>query len=138
MSYYVVVDTNVLISALLSSKDDAATVQVIGKMLSGEVTPVYSHDILGEYHEVLKRKKFGFSTETINYLLSAIEKFGVLINASPLDVQLPDMKDLPFYEIILEKRSDNAYLITGNIKHFPQAPYIVTPRQFLNILEQKN
>lgn len=44
------------------------------------------------------------------------------------------MKDLPFYEVVLEKRKDNAYLITGNIKHFPIEPFIVTPRELLNIL----
>lgn len=46
---------------------------------------------------------------------------------------LPDLKDLPFYEVVMEKRDDGAYLVTGNIKHFPKEPYIVTPREFLDI-----
>lgn len=44
------------------------------------------------------------------------------------------MKDLPFYEVVLEKEDDNAYLVTGNIKHFPNNPNIVTAREFLTIL----
>ena len=47
-------------------------------------------------------------------------------------------KDLPFYEVVLEKRNDDAYLVTGNTRHFPKKPFIVTAREFLNILEQLN
>lgn len=57
MICYVVVDTNVLVSALLSSKEDTATVQVIGKVLTGEIIPVYSSVIIKEYREVLEKIK---------------------------------------------------------------------------------
>lgn len=136
MICYAVIDTNVLVSALLSSKDDSATVMVLGKVLSGEIIPVYSSVITKEYREVLSRKKFGFAGRTINYLLSAIEKYGILVNPSPSGMVLPDMKDLPFYEVVLEKRDDEAYLVTGNVKHFPKEPFVVTPRELLDILEQ--
>lgn len=138
MICYAVIDTNVLVSALLSGKDDAATVQVLGKVLSGEIIPVYSNVITKEYREVLSRKKFGFLSETIEYLLSAVEKYGILVDPSPSGTILPDMKDLPFYEVVLEKRDDNAYLVTGNIKHFPQKPFVVTPRELLDILSNGN
>lgn len=57
MGYYVVIDTNVFVSALLSSRDDSATVQIISKMIQGEIVPVYSDEIMSEYREVLARKK---------------------------------------------------------------------------------
>ncbi len=132
-----VIDTNVLVSALLSSKDDTATVQVLGKIITGEITPVYSNAITKEYREVLSRKKFGFSGDLIEYLLSAFEKFGILVDPSPSGITLPDMKNVPFYKVVLEKRDDNAYLVTGNIKHFPQKPFIVTPRELLDILNSE-
>ena len=134
MTCCTVIDTNVLVSALLSSKDDTATVQVLAKAISGEIIPVYSNAITKEYREVLSRKKFGFSGELIEYLLSAIEQYGILVDSSPSGITLPDMKDVPFYEVVLEKRDDGAYLVTGNIKHFPKEPYIVTPRELLDIL----
>lgn len=134
MTCCTVIDTNVLVSALLSSKDDTATVQVLAKAISGEIIPVYSNAITKEYREVLSRKKFGFSGELIEYLLSAIEKYGILVDSSPSGITLPDMKDVPFCEVVLEKRDDGAYLVTGNIKHFPKEPYIVTPRELLDIL----
>ena len=137
MICYAVIDTNVLVSALLSSKDDTATVQVLGKVITGEIIPVYRNVITKEYREVLSRKKFGFSGDLIEYLMSAVEKYGILVDPSPSGITLPDMKDVPFYEVVLEKRDDNAYLVTGNIKHFPKEPFIVTPRELLDILNNK-
>lgn len=137
MICYAVIDTNVLVSALLSSKDGTATVQVLGKVITGEIIPVYSNAITKEYQEVLSRKKFGFSGNLIEYLLSAIEKYGILVDPSPSSITLLDIKDVPFYEVVLEKRNDNAYLVTGNIRHFPKKPFIVTPRELLDILNSK-
>ncbi|MBQ9506887.1 MAG: putative toxin-antitoxin system toxin component, PIN family [Clostridia bacterium] len=140
MICYAVIDTNVLVSALLTSKNDAATVQVVQKMLSGEIIPVYSKEITKEYREVLHRKEFGFSSELVGYLLSAIEQFGILMEPSPSGVTLPDMNDLPFYEVVLEKRNRNneGYLVTGNKKHFPIEPFIVTPNELLEILNRES
>lgn len=135
MKCYAVIDTNVLVSALLSSHDDAATVQVVGKLFSGEIMPLYSEEIMEEYINVLHRKKFRFSEETIKILISAIREHGISVEPTASGVVLPDMKDLPFYEVVLEKRDDNAYLVTGNIKHFPQEPFIVTANQLLDILQ---
>lgn len=135
MTYYAVIDTNVLVSALLSSHENAATVQVVSMLFSGDVIPVFSDDILAEYNEVLRRKKFHFSEDVVRTLLDTITSIGEKITPSPSGEVLPDMKDLPFYEVVLEKEADNAYLITGNIKHFPDKPNIVTAREFLTILE---
>lgn len=134
MICYAVIDTNVLVSALLSSNAASATVQVFEKTIAGEIIPVYSSDIIQEYREVLHRKKFNFSDTKIETLLSFIEKYGVLVNPNPSKIELPDMKDLPFYEVALEKQADNSYLVTGNIKHFPKEPFIVTPREMLDII----
>ena len=135
MICYAVIDTNVLVSALLSEKDDAATVQVVDRVLDGEIVPLFSNDVIGEYREVLYRNKFGFLSDVVDYLLSAFEQFGILLEPSASGVILPDMKDLPFYEVVLEKRKEcDAYLVTGNMKHFPAEPFIVTPRQMLELV----
>lgn len=138
MNCYAVLDTNVLVSALLSSKDDSATVQVVTRLLNGEITPVFSKDIIREYREVMNRKKFGFSPDAVSYLIAAVEQFGISSTPSASGVTLPDSKDLPFYEVVLERRKENddAYLVTGNTKHFPVKPFVVTPRELLDILDQ--
>ena len=129
MLCYAVIDTNILVSSLLSKRNDSATVQVIGRVITGDIIPLYSK-------EVLCRKKFGFSYSTVNYLIKAFEKFGIQVEPSPIAEILPDLKDLPFYEVVMEKRKDGAYLVTGNIKHFPERDFIVTARQLIDILEQ--
>lgn len=129
--------TNVLVSALMSQKQDSATVQVIERMISGDITPVFSKEIIHEYREVLNRKKFKFNPELIQYLLSAVEKFGILVEPTATGAILPDMKDLPFYEVVMEKRDVDAYLVTGNLKHFPTEHFIITARQMLDILDGK-
>lgn len=136
MKCYAVIDTNVLVSALLSSHNDAATVKVVEKIFSEDIIPLYSEEIIAEYDNVLHREKFEFSKEAISILLAVIEQSGVLVKPSASDEILPDMKDLPFYEVVLEKQTEDAYLVTGNIKHFPRKPFVVTPSQLLEILGQ--
>ena len=136
MTYYAVIDTNVLVSSLLSNHKDSATVLLISRMISGDFIPVYSREIMKEYKEVLSRKKFNFNSERITYLLAAIEHFGLLIEPAPTGELLPDLKDLPFYDVVMKKRqTDDAWLVTGNQQHFPVRPFIVTPREMLEILE---
>ncbi|MCD8045479.1 MAG: putative toxin-antitoxin system toxin component, PIN family [Clostridiales bacterium] len=137
MPYYAVIDTNVLVSALLSSHSDAATVQVVGKLFSGDVIPLFDREILQEYNDVLRRKKFRFDEEIVATLISVIEKTGLMIQPAASGEILVDMKDLPFYEVVLSKQDENAYLVTGNLKHFPKKPFIVTASEFLAILNQK-
>lgn len=137
MICYAVIDTNVLVSALLSSHDDAATVLVVGKLFSGEVIALYSDEILHEYGEVLRRAKFHFSEEAVSALLDTIKKYGERVQPTPTGEILPDMKDLPFYEVVVERQDDEAYLVTGNMKHFPVRPFIVTAKEFLDILSAK-
>jgi putative PIN family toxin of toxin-antitoxin system len=138
MTYYAVIDTNVLVSALLSSHEDAATVQVVEKVFSGHVIPLFSDEIMKEYSEVLRRAKFHFSEEMVRILLQTIEKYGECVDPTPTGELLPDRKDLPFYEVVVEKREDDAYLVTGNRKHFPMKPFIVTAKEFLDILNADN
>ena len=136
MICYAVIDTNVLVSALLSNHPDSATVLLVGRMISGDLIPVYSTDTMNEYREVLQRKKFNFDQSRISYLLSAITHFGILVEPSATGEVLPDMKDLPFYEVVVEKRkTDETYLVTGNQKHFPIRPFIVTAKEMLDILD---
>lgn len=131
---YAVFDTNVLLSSLLTKQTDTATAKVVDAIYSGDIIPLYNQEILCEYNEVLHRKKFSFSEDRIQKILLMIRQFGLAVNPSPTGEILVDMDDLVFYEIVMEKRSDNAYLITGNIRHFPKRDFIVTPSEMIDIL----
>ncbi len=132
-----VVDTNVIVSALLSKKDDTATVQVFRAMLEGRFTPLYHEDILDEYEEVLHRPKFHLSKDVIQTVISAVKRYGIEVFPQPTGEILIDMDDLVFYEIAMEKRDDGAYLVTGNQKHYPVRDFIVTPVEMMEILNSK-
>ena len=134
MKCYAVFDTNVLISSLLTRHPDSATAVVVNMIADGVIIPLYNEEILTEYEEVLHRKKFPFSEKNIQRLLRMIRQFGLAVSPSPTNEILPDMDDLVFYEVVMEKRDDDAYLITGNIKHFPERSFIVTPAEMLTIL----
>lgn len=133
MKYYAVIDTNVLVSALL--KWDSVPGNVLQFTITGVVTPVLNEDILREYREVLLRKKFHFPESVVDVILDNLAAQAVFINEEKLDVNLPDPKDVVFYEVVMEERKNqDAFLVTGNLKHFPVERFIVTPRQFLDIL----
>jgi len=136
MNFYAVIDTNVLIAALLSKHEDSATLKVLGAVLDGTIIPLYHQDILKEYDAVLHRPKFHLRDETIEYLKNAIVQFGVEVFPQPSGEILIDMDDLVFYEVAFEKREDGAYLVTGNQKHYPVRDFIVTPNEMLKIIEQ--
>ncbi len=136
MKCYAVVDTNVLVSALLSKKNDTATVQVLHAMLDGRFILLYYEDILTEYKEVLHRPKFHLSENAIRTVISAVKRYGIEVFPQPTGEILIDMDDLIFYEVAMEKRDEGAYLVTGNQKHYPVRDFIVTPAEMMEILSK--
>ena len=52
-----VIDTNVLVSALITHNPEAATSKVVRLLLDNEFVPMYDADIIAEYNEVLHRDK---------------------------------------------------------------------------------
>ena len=133
---YAVIDTNVFLSALISKKEDSATVKVFEAVLQGRITPLYHQEILQEYDEVLHRKKFNLKEDSIRNLMDTIIKFGIQVFPQQTGEIFIDMADLIFYEVALEKRDEDAYLVTGNQKHCPIKDFIVTPVEMMEILEK--
>ena len=134
---YAVIDTNVFISALITKNSEASTVKVLEAVLIGDIVPLYHEDIIAEYDEVLHRAKFKIDDATIQLLLNAVTKYGVEVFPQPTGEILVDMDDLVFYEVAMEKRDDDAYLVTGNQKHYPIKDFIVTPTEMIEILKGK-
>ena len=136
MKYLVVIDTNVIVSALLSKHSDASTVQVINTLLDNKITPIINDEILAEYSNVLHRNKFHFPESTIQATLHYFQKYGIYADRLTTNELLPDPKDLVFYEVCMAKRKEDSMLVTGNMKHFPAKPFIVTPNELLEIISK--
>lgn len=134
MRYYAVLDTNVLVSALLVRKSFPA--RILDEAVDGRIVPLYDDEILAEYKDVLCRDKFPFREQEVRAIIDAICERGVCVEPEQVDVLLPDPDDVVFYEVVMEKRKEGeAYLVTGNQKHFPREPFIVTPKEMVEIIE---
>lgn len=135
MKYYAVIDTNVLVSSML--KNSTPPNRIVWESVRGDIIPIVNKEILHEYEEVLRRKKFGFSEKIVRAMITDITNRAIFVDAIPLEEVLPDSKDAVFYEVVMEGRKTNdAYLVTGNLKHFPKRPFIVSPREMLEIMER--
>jgi len=133
-TYYAVIDTNVILSALLSKKDDTATVQVIEAVLKGKITPLHHRDIITEYDDVLNRPEFKLNAKAVSYILTAIKQYGIEVVPKQTGEVLVHMDDLIFYEVTMGKREYDAFLVTGNKKHYPVKDFIVSPSEMMQIL----
>ena len=130
---YAVIDTNVLVSAFITKNQDSSTAKVWSAMLNFDIIPMYSEEIIEEYKDVLHRKKFDIPEQLIKDALNHIMVNGVRGERVLSDDFFPDPKDVVFYEVAISK--DDAYLVTGNTKHFPKKPIVVTPAEMLEILK---
>ena len=136
MNVYAVIDTNVIVSALLSKNADATTVKVLNEIAGGRIVPLYHDEILAEYSEVLNRDKFPIAKTTVTEIIGIIRHFGIQATPIQTDETFPDLDDRIFYEVAMAKRDDGAYLITGNKRHYPEKQYVVSPAEIMQLLEK--
>ena len=135
-NFYAVIDTNVIVSAFL--KSDSIPDKILRHALTGSIIPLLSEEILNEYRDVLLRNQFGFDSKAIDIFIDELSKRAIFLDRTKTDEQFIDLDDVIFYEIVLTaKNVVSAYLITGNKRHFPIKPFVVTPREMLDIIESK-
>lgn len=133
----VVVDTNVLVSGLLSPFGPPGT--IVGLIAAGRISLCYDARILAENADVLLRPRFPFAEGNVRDLLLQIEVEGELASPSPWPDRLPDAHDEAFLEVAATSSAD--YLVTGNVKHFPpdlrSGVQVISPREFVdNVLRR--
>jgi len=126
----VVIDTNVLVSALWSK--DGNPRKVLDLLLNGKIKPCFDSRILIEYRVVMSRPRFNFSAAEIYSLMSRIEETGISVVPAPVGAPFIDENDKKFFETA---KQCSATLITGNIKHYPDDVNIMNPSDFLKTLQ---
>ena len=131
---YATIDTNVLVSALLNFESNPG--QVLFSVFNGETVLLVNEEVLAEYREVLARKKFRFPPDLVDIVLSRLVACSLNISvASAGFPEVTDPKDRCFYAVTMsERQTEDALLVTGNIRHFPVKPFVVTPARFIEIL----
>ena len=128
MTIHAVIDTNVLVSSMLTKNRNAATARLVDALIDNKFRPVYNKDIIEEYAEVLRRAEFNFDIDAVEGIIDVIRGNGLYADRTPTNDSVIDPED-----IALAKKS--AYLVTGNLKHFPKKPIVVTPAEMITILE---
>ena len=134
MKYYAVIDTNVVVSSLL--KHDSIPGKILDFVISKTIVPLLNKEIIEEYEDVLKRNKFGFDNIDVDNLIANIKANSIFLEREQTLEEFVDEDDIVFYEIVMSARHTmNAFLITGNIKHYPIKEYVVTPKQMIDIID---
>jgi uncharacterized protein len=133
----IVLDTNVIVSAGIKPGSAPARL-VMDWVLEGQVQAVVSPWIAEEYREVARRAKFrryGFPPQWLEFL---IEESLHLPDTATWSTPGPDPTDIPFLALA---RTAGAWLVTGNLKHFPEAARndvrVLSPADYLDHLGEK-
>lgn len=132
---YAVIDTNIFVSALITHNSNASTARVLENLLLHRIIPLYNDDIIKEYDEVLHRAKFKLSEEQISTIIEHVKENGIDSSRFPYAGEMPDEDDRVFYEICLSK--EDSFLVTGNLKHFPKEPQVITAAEMMEILDNE-
>ncbi len=128
---YAVIDTNVIVSSLLTRNHDSATARVMNAVYEGKVIPLVCDEILGEYEEVLHRAQLKLDPAKCDYILSLIRDQAEPMHPVHTDASMPDEDDRIFFEIALAGQDVfDSRLVTGNLKDYPKADFVVSPSEF--------
>jgi putative PIN family toxin of toxin-antitoxin system len=129
-----VIDTNVVISALLKPESNPALIMSL--ILRGDCRLCVTEKIFAEYEEVLGRGKFkNLNQASVREFLSTLKSRALwVVPKVIIDDVAKDPADNAFLECALESKAD--FLITGNIPHFPEKKFhrtsIVIPGEFVS------
>ncbi len=126
-----VLDTNVIVSAGIKPEGAPATL-VMDWILEGQVQLVTSPWVVREYQQVVRRLKFrryGFPPQWLEFLIDESLRVPDPVASGERG---PDPKDLVFLALA---RKTGAWLVTGNLKHFPessrQGVTVISPAEYL-------
>jgi putative PIN family toxin of toxin-antitoxin system len=117
----IVIDTNVLVSAILKDRDPEAVILFVAKR--DDIEWIVSPEIMTEYQQVLSRPKFGLPNDTLNAWFSLLDRFTV---SWPVDLAIDfprDQKDAKFLSCAIVSGAD--YFITGD-RDFSQAQKLLS------------
>ena len=116
----VIIDTNVLVSAVLKGREARDVIQFV--VDSPNCDWVVSEEILAEYQDVLSRKKFKLTDEVRKEWLDVIDLVTKLVDVQVTIDFARDRKDEKFLACAVAAEAD--FLITGD-SDFNQAQNLV-------------
>ena len=131
---YAVIDTNVIVASLLTRNHDSATARIMDAVYAGKICPLVCDEILAEYEEVLHRARLKLDVAKCDYILSLVRDIAMSLHPLHTEVAMSDEDDRVFFEIALAGQDTrDAHLITGNLKDYPRADFVVSPAEFCEL-----
>jgi len=131
----IVVDTNVLVSALKTHAGNCAT--ILDLAIEGDLALCADQRILDEYERVCGEPRLKLDPQAVRIVLGFLRATAERVVPHPLELLLPDPDDLPFLEVAARVE---AALITGNKKHFPASACrtvkVFSPAEFVEALRR--
>lgn len=109
-----VIDTNIIVSALLSP--DGTAFWFLSEVLDKKYEVIINKEIYKEYDDVLHRERFGFDEEVVSYILDWFRDNAIWIEVTKSQDPMPDEKDRVFYDAA---KCTKSKLVTGNNRHYP-------------------
>ncbi len=126
----VVLDTNVLVSGILSANGPPA--RIVEAALAGDIQPVFDFQILAEYEDVLHPPELRLPGAAVERLLGSLELVGLEVAAPPWPLDLPDPDDAAFLAVAAAAACP---LVTGNLRHYPararRGVAVLSPRELV-------
>ena len=125
-----VIDTNILVSALL--QPNGAPAQVLLLCVSESIQICVSGSVFAEYEEVIRRPKFRLDENLIVAILQLIREKALWVRPVEGIRACSDPKDDIFLQCAHTAKAE--FVVTGNTKHFPAeyaAIRVITCRQLL-------
>jgi putative PIN family toxin of toxin-antitoxin system len=134
----VVLDTNVLVSAVLSPAGPPA--RILDLVFAGMLVPLFDDRILYEYRDVLSRRRLRIPPAEASMVMEYLIEVGRLVSVPPLALDLADPDDAPFVEVAAGAGAEA--LVTGNLRHFTRLPdelrvRALSPADFLALWRER-
>ena len=140
MSDPAVIDTNVVVSGILTRQLESPTARIVDGMLSGRFRFLISIELVAEYREVLLRPKIsrrhGLSPSEVDIILTDLAAAGSLVEVEPERARPGKRGDDHLWQIL--SRVDSSILVTGDKRLFDQQPEgrrILSSQEFARLIE---
>ena len=127
----VVLDTNVVVSALY--KSDSNPGAIIQSIMDGEIVIFFNEPILAEYDEVLSRIRLHIDKKEKVKILDLIQIRGAIFEPVKSSIEMADEDDRVFFDTANQAR---VILVTGNTRHYPEQEFIMTPAEYVMLIKK--
>jgi putative PIN family toxin of toxin-antitoxin system len=137
-----IIDTNVIVSGLLTAEADAPTAVILDAMVGGGFSYLLSVELLAEYRRVLCRPRIArhhrLSDTEVDALLTELALNGDVRDPQATSTTVPDAGDRHVWALL--ESDPTAVLVTGDdalLKHAPGRDRVLSPRQFVEAMKSR-